>query len=139
MKNLFSKDRQQPNLLGSIDQFFQQTLNHLPRPFTQRIIPVRVEESVKAYTIIADLPGIEKNAIHLRSHYQSLMITIEEKEQVATLDEKGHTLSEQQSVSIRERSVPVPFSFSEADIHAHYANGQLTITIKKNEKPISID
>lgn len=32
MKNLFSKDRQQPNLLGSIDQFFQQTLNHLPRP-----------------------------------------------------------------------------------------------------------
>ncbi|AIC94713.1 MULTISPECIES: Hsp20/alpha crystallin family protein [Shouchella] len=139
MKNLFSRDRQQPNLLGSIDQFFQHTLSHLPRSFTEKIIPVKIEESAGTFTIIADLPGIEKKAIHLRSHYQSLMITIEEKEQMATLDEKGQTLSEQQSVSIRERSVPIPFSFSETDIHAHYTNGQLIITIKKNEKPILID
>ncbi|UTR04652.1 Hsp20/alpha crystallin family protein [Alkalihalobacillus sp. LMS6] len=139
MKNPFSKESGQVNLLGSIDHFFQQTFKHLPRAFSQAIIPVRVDETKESLIITADLPGIDKQAIHLRCRYQSLVLTVEQTDQLSTLDESGQTVSEQQSISIREREIPVPFLFSEEDIRAHYANGQLTVTIENKQKQIFID
>ncbi|GAF13886.1 heat shock protein class I [Bacillus sp. JCM 19046] len=132
------KDNRNPNFMNSLDQFFQQTFRQLPNQFWSQSIPVHVDEQRQQFVITADLPGVQKQQIELLTRYQSLIIRVDQHTEQTTIDEDTTAVSKQRSSSHRERRIPVPFSFSDDDIHAQFENGQLIVTIADKRKAIPI-
>lgn len=115
------------DVMRSIDDFFHQTYRRFQAPplFAQSIA-VRTQESLEAFIIFAELPGVDKQLIHLEALPHALAIRVMSSE------------SSEQSVE-KERLVSIPFVYGEKDIKANYKDGLLRITIHRHRQSISID
>ncbi|MCM2674624.1 Hsp20 family protein [Alkalicoccobacillus plakortidis] len=115
------------DVMRSIDDFFHQTYRRFQSPplFAQSI-SIRTSDSTDAYTIHAELPGVDKQLIRLEALPHALAIRVLSNESSEQLVEK-------------ERLVSIPFVYSDKDIKASYQNGLLSITITRHRQNINID
>ena len=111
----------------------------------QNIMKTDVKELDNAYEVMVDLPGFNKEDIHLELNDGNLTISA-----VKSLDKenesKGNYIRRERVVGNMQRSFYVGENLTEEDIHAKYENGILTLDIPKKEvkkipekKYISID
>ena len=98
---------------------------------SNRIPPVDVYETDKAYVIEAEVAGYDQDKITLNvdKHILTLSCNVEEKKG----DKKSVIVSEIYTPSF-ERSFSLPDGVDEDKIGADYKNGILTITIPKTPK-----
>lgn len=128
------------DILRSIDDFFQQTYQHLQdHPLFDPPIPVRVIEQSDLFIIEAELPGVDKKQIQLDIYRQSVRIRVNHSEHVQVNNEKNEMIEKHDSMQIRERIIPIPFSIKEQDVKATYRNGLLKIKIPNKRQHIQID
>ncbi|WP_191566379.1 Hsp20/alpha crystallin family protein [Metabacillus idriensis] len=118
MINDFFTSRPKNTLLGSIDDYFKQS-------FAPSGFPVWTDETDTGFIVKAELPGVEKENIHLEIMGEELIITVK--------SDKKETRSGKQSI-------PIPPSFLKRNLKANYRNGVLKITIpRKPSTKIDID
>lgn len=90
-----------------------------------------ISEDATHYLMKFDLPGVQKENIHIEAHNDLLTVTAERKEE-KTLNENKRHLSEV-FYGTYSRSFQLPHPVSEKSIEAKFENGVLSIKVPKTE------
>ena len=127
-----------PSIFGSnlfddfMDFFFFYIDKELYGKRAQNIMKTDVKELDDAYEVMVDLPGFNKEDIHLELNDGNLTISA-----VKSLDKenesKGNYIRRERVVGNMQRSFYVGEALTEEDIRAKYENGILTLIIPKKE------
>jgi HSP20 family protein len=98
-----------------------------------------IEETEDAYVLRMDLPGINKNDIHLSIEKNVLTIRGERKHEGSEKNENYHAM--ERFYGKFQRSFVLPSSVDDNSVNAEYKDGVLTVTLKKKEeaKPKAIE
>lgn len=113
-----------------LDSFFDEAFGRgVPAQFTPRM---DVSETRDAYEISVELPGLNKNDIHISMEDHLLTIRGERKEEKEQNNKRYHRLERRYGAF--ERSLPLPQNVKEKEIEANYENGILHVTVPKTEK-----
>lgn len=103
------------------------------RPFLQNI-PIDIKDTGKAYEIIADIPGVTKDATKVEVDEGILTITAERSTYQKVGDDKDETtgyLRVERSQGMTKRSITLPSDADEQKIQATFDNGVLTVKVQK--------
>ena len=87
-----------------------------------------VTEKDSHYLVSFDIPGVDKEDIHIELFDKMLKVSGERKQ-----EQSEHYYSEK-NYGHFERMISMPTDFNGGDIQAHYDNGVLTIAIPKKEQ-----
>ena len=127
-----------PSIFGSnlfddfMDFSFPDINKELYGKRAQNIMKTDVKELDDAYEVMVDLPGFNKEDIHLELNDGNLTISA-----VKSLDKenesKGNYIRRERVVGNMQRSFYVGEALTEEDIRAKYENGILTLIIPKKE------
>ena len=138
---------------GLIDQLFNATFpwkvlksfapdQTLENP--QALLPtVDITSDAKAYTVHAELPGVDKKDVKLEVHDHLLTLTGEKKEEKTSEDEKKAWHLSERCFGSFTRSLQLPEDADIEKITAQHKDGVLTITVPRktaleNKKVIEI-
>ena len=127
-----------PSIFGSnlFDDFMDFSFPDIDKELygkrAQNIMKTDVKELDDAYEVMVDLPGFDKEDIHLELNDGNLTISA-----VKSLDKenesKGNYIRRERVVGNMQRSFYVGEALTEEDIRAKYENGILTLIIPKKE------
>ncbi|HIU78145.1 MAG TPA: Hsp20/alpha crystallin family protein [Candidatus Avilachnospira avicola] len=127
-----------PSIFGSnlFDDFMDFSFPDIDKELygkrAQKIMKTDVKELDDAYEVMVDLPGFNKEDIHLELNDGNLTISA-----VKSLDKenesKGNYIRRERVVGNMQRSFYVGEALTEEDIRAKYENGILTLIIPKKE------
>lgn len=120
------QDRPFRNLLDSIDELFQHTY------FKPRF-KVKVQEEDDKYIVYAQLPGVQKNQIHIHTMINRLTITVNQSEVETIENDKTKTVQNKQSYSQVSRTIPFFHPVVEKQTKATYRDGLLTVIVPKRK------
>ncbi|MDD5848602.1 MAG: Hsp20/alpha crystallin family protein [Firmicutes bacterium] len=99
-----------------------------------------IVEKDNAYELKTDLPGFEKDDIHVDLKDHVLTIRASHKADTQEKDEKsGRVLRRERSSANYERSFRVDEEIKPEDIQAKYENGVLSLTLPKKEVEAKAD
>ena len=103
-----------------------------------RVGALDLRETKDAYILIADIPGFESKDVLISIEGRKLNIQTQRREKVDPTD--GKLLFKERRLRALNRSVILPKTVNEADIHASVGEGILTVTLPKkaNETPRQI-
>lgn len=125
-----SLSRQNPFELDSIfDHFFSPSTASAPGFFNPR---VDIKDKGDQFIIAAELPGVEKNDIHLELHNGLLTLSAEVKQDDKE-EKEGRVIRQERRYGKFQRSFTVGDAVHQDDIRASFENGVLTITAPKVE------
>lgn len=124
---------------GLFDDFFRDVApGFYVRPLhgdglpTPSQIKVDVTESDRAYTVRAEVPGVNKEDIHVSVDGSVVTLSAEIKqEDVQTKDDK--TLRSERYFGAVSRSFQLPQDIDQSESRAKYENGVLTLTLPKKK------
>ena len=98
-----------------------------------QLMKTDVLETDQDYTLLIDLPGIEKDNVSAELKEGYLNITASASQQDDSQDENGRYLRRERFSGTYTRSFYVGDAVTEADIKAKFENGVLKLTIPKKE------
>ncbi|MFX0546753.1 Hsp20/alpha crystallin family protein [Roseovarius sp. S1116L3] len=88
-------------------------------------------ETEKGYTITAEIPGMDPEAVHVKTSNGALVISGEKTEERKEED-ASHHLSERRWGSF-QRSIRLPENADHDKIDAHFSKGVLTVQVPKSK------
>lgn len=93
-------------------------------------IRIDVSETEAAYTVVADIPGVRKEDIHVEIEGAQVMITVEtKKEPVAPVE--GRVIRTERMFGFASRVFSLGFEIDRSKAVAKYVDGVLTLTLPK--------
>ncbi|MGQ9724907.1 MAG: Hsp20/alpha crystallin family protein, partial [Tepidimonas sp.] len=107
--------------------FFIRPLHGDPLP---QQIKVDIAESDQAYTLSAELPGVNKDAIHVTVENNVVTLSAEVRQEDVKREGEKVLHSERYYGAI-SRSFALPGDVDETNASARYENGVLTLTLPK--------
>jgi HSP20 family protein len=113
------------------DAFFGKTFSENPRELLP-YPPVLVEERASEFLVHVELPGVQKEDIHLSVTEDSLIVSGEKRMQETGPDTTFHQI--EISYGRFERSIPLPSEVLPERTKATFRDGVLTVRIPKSEK-----
>jgi len=129
------------NWLNDFENFFDSAWNKNATNELNRISPlVDIVEEENQYDIKVELPGVDKKDVKLHIENDVLSISGEKKLE-AKKEKDGRYRYFERSFGSFERSFRLPENIDANSVDAHYANGVLSITLKKKpeSKPRQIE
>lgn len=118
------------------DNFFRNAMTNIHLPVasvTDMAVKINISETDKAYTISADLPGLEKKDVVLTVNDGVLTLSGEKQQEV---EEEGKTFHRiERHYGRFNRSLQLPADASADDISATMKNGVLTVIVSKIAAP----
>jgi HSP20 family protein len=130
------------------DELFREpSPGFLVRPLHGDALPERirldVKESPEAYTVLAEMPGVAKDDIHVDIEGGLVTLRAEVKQHDAQREGERVVRSERYYGSVA-RSIQLPVDIDEAGAAAKYDNGVLTLSLPKRrsqpgQKRVRID
>jgi len=127
-RNLVSRPKE-------IDRFFNNFNLNLEESDTVWTPRVDVSENEKEYTIVAELPGLKKEDIHVNVENGYLKILGEKKSEEKTEGKNYHQI--ERKYGKFERSFRLPKLVKSGEIKAKYENGVLMLSIPKSEQTVA--
>jgi HSP20 family protein len=118
------------SLFNMMDDFFNDAWP-VSRTLMHDTFKVDVQESDSAYTIEAEMPGIQKEEINLSLNDDRLTISVERKEN--TEENKENYVHRERRYSSMQRSIYLADAFDEG-INASLSDGVLKVVIQKRAK-----
>jgi len=124
--NQFFQEKPVKNFLQSMDEFFS-------NPFPNVSFPVSVKETENEHVITAELPGVNKEQIHIdimdnRITMSGTHLEIDQEEK-----KKQQINHKSQTDKQSARTKTLPYPDDEKKVKAVYQNGLLTNTDKKQK------
>ena len=127
--NDFFHEKPIKGFLQSIDEFFNS-------PFPNGGFPVEVMETGNDYLIIAELPGVKREQIHLSIFNNYLTISVNNNEIETKEDTNNHIFQRRVSRQHTARSISLPHPINEKLVKASYRDGLLKIRIPQEKGKI---
>ena len=95
---------------------------------------VDIAESERSYTITAEMPGVDKDKLHVTLDKGTLTIegSVEDE---SSQEEKGQVIRRERRYGRYSRSFHVGEGVTEADISASFDNGVLKLEVPKKDAP----
>jgi HSP20 family protein len=93
-------------------------------------MPIDVRENEQAYTVEADLPGVEKKDIQVS--VQDNAITVRAESRRSSEQTVGNCLRQERYEGQISRTFTLPGPVDQAKASAHYEKGVLTLTLPKS-------
>lgn len=109
--------------------FYVKPLHGDPLPAPEKI-KVDVKESEKTYTVLAEVPGVAKDDIHVSLDGNVVTLRAEVKQHDAQAQDEKVLRSERYYGAV-SRSFQLPMEIDQAQARAKYDNGVLTLTLPK--------
>jgi HSP20 family protein len=113
---------------GLFDEFLRPALvwenNAAPQ------IRVDVKETPEAYTVLAELPGVKKDAIHVEIEGNEVTVSAETRREAAA-KEHEKWLRTERFFGKTARRFALPQEIDEAKANARFADGVLELTLPK--------
>ena len=102
----------------------------------QQVNPFRtdISETADGYKLEADLPGFQKEDIHIDIDDDILSIRAEHKDSKDEKDDKGRYIRQERWSGSCSRSFYVGDAVKPEDVHATFENGILQIALPKQEQ-----
>ncbi|MCX7692858.1 Hsp20/alpha crystallin family protein [Tepidimonas taiwanensis] len=124
-----------PRRMSLFDEFFRDLApGFYIRPLHGEPLPQQIKldvsESDNAYTIAAELPGVNKDAIHVTVENNVVTISAEVKQEDTKRDGDKVLHSERYFGAV-SRTLALPGDVDEAQASAKFENGVLTLTLPK--------
>ena len=128
-----------PRRMSLFDEFFRDLApGFYIRPLHGEPLPQQIKldvsESDNAYTIAAELPGVNKDAIHVTVENNVVTISAEVKQEDTKRDGDKVLHSERYFGAV-SRTLALPGDVDEAQASAKFENGVLTLTLPKKVAP----
>ena len=122
---------------SEIDRLFDGFLGRrrgeaVPSPFGGTWPSVDVHEAESAYTVEAEIPGLEAKDVELKLADNALTLSGEKKQETKK-EENGRSYSER-SYGRFQRTIPFDTEVDADKVTAAFKNGVLTVTLPKNPK-----
>lgn len=134
--NGFLNEKPVRGFLQSIDEFFKAPFP----PGTSGTIPLKTIENADETIVIAELPGIKKEQIHLDILGNHLTISVENRRIDTEKDDINHVYQQKQFFQQSSRTISLPRPINEKKVKASYRDGLLQIRILHEKgKTISIE
>ena len=89
-----------------------------------------INENDKDYSLKIDVPGVDKNNIHLNYQDGILSVNINQEHSNEQKDENGKVIASERSHGVMSRSYQLP-GVDRENISAHIDNGVLNVTLPK--------
>ena len=134
---MFALSRMSP---GFVDHFFDDF--NVGRPRDQNMIwspKIDVSETVDAYVVSAEIPGISPEAIEATIEGRILIIKGEKQREIRKTDENGRERLMERSYGSFCRRIQLPEAVDPEGVTANSQHGVVTITIPKLQKPRRIE
>ncbi len=96
-------------------------------------IKIDVKNNAKSFTVHAEMPGLNKEDIHVTIDGNIVTIQAEVKQHDAESDEDGKVLHSERYFGSIQRSFALPSAASETKVKAKYENGILTLNVPKKD------
>jgi HSP20 family protein len=113
------------------DELFPSALQRKRDSSNGHFMPsVDIEDHESSIVIKADLPGMNKEDVHVSLHDGVLSIAAEHREETSE-EKEGRFIRRERRVGRYARSFTVAKSITENDINGTFADGVLTLTIPK--------
>ncbi|HBE68657.1 MAG TPA: hypothetical protein DDW52_10970 [Planctomycetaceae bacterium] len=110
------------------DSLLGRTVGSVLRGADQKISPpVDVVDFEDKYVVVADLPGVDAEAVSVEVHENNLLLGGQRNEK----DSTGESLRSERPTGQFRRQIPLPGEFNVDAIEADYSNGVLTVTLPK--------
>lgn len=93
---------------------------------------LEIAETGQAYTVTAELPGLEQKDVELTLRDNALILSGEKKQE--RKEENGGMRYTERSFGRFERVVPLDAEIDADQVDARFKNGVLTVTLPKNPK-----
>ena len=97
----------------------------------QNMMKTDVKETDEGYEVDVDLPGFQKDEIHLELTNGYLTISAEKTLEKDNENKKGKMLRQERYAGVMQRSFYVGENITEQDVKAAYTNGVLHLEIPK--------
>ncbi len=111
--------------------FFVKPLHGEPLPSPGQI-RIDVKENGNAYTVLAEIPGVKKEDIHVTIEGGMVMVRAEVKQEDAQSRDDKVLRSERYFGSV-SRGISLPQDVDQSQAKARYDNGVLTLTLPKKQ------
>lgn len=131
MGSLVSRSHWFDNLFKELSPgFFIKPMDMEPLSVLEHI-RMDLQESDKAYTLCADLPGVHKEDIHVT--LGANLVTLSAEVRHAEKTSSGNMVRSERHHGSMQRSISLACEIDKAKASAHYENGVLTLTLPKQE------
>lgn len=114
------------------DDFFKSDFGRAPASEMQLRPALDVSESEDAITVSIELPGLDKDAVHVAIEDGVLSVTGEKKASEERKTDSFHVVERRYGSFSRSLTLPTTVNADEAD--ASFDNGVLTIRLPKHEQ-----
>ncbi|AKS38630.1 heat-shock protein Hsp20 [Anoxybacillus gonensis] len=133
MLDSFFDDRSLKKLLYTLDEYVHRT-------FSPIYIPIDVRETKEQYIIIAHLPNVKRENVHLQFIDDTrLLLSVVYDEQTETIDDEKKMIHRQRTYERATKSIFLPYPVRESDIQASFQDGKLIIRLPQKKTFIPIE
>lgn len=115
----------------TIDRFFNTAWSNTGVTRNGILLALDLHETDKAYTLVANLPGVDAENIDISVHENVLSITAEIKQEAENEDDK--VLVRERAYGRFSRQLTLPRDINVDAIETSFENGVLTLTLPKAE------
>ncbi len=123
-------------LLGRLDSIWDMDDRFMMRPMLRRGVQLEpqikmdIKEADGKYLVNADIPGVEKDDIHVSVDGNRVSISAEVRQE-KDIKEGERVIRSERSYGMAARSFSLADEVDESKVHAKYANGVLELTLPK--------
>lgn len=127
--------RRNDSMMNLLDQMERSFWKDTGSSFSS--FPTDIKDEGDHFSLSAELPGFNKEDIHLSLHDGVLTISAQHEENKEEKDEKGNYLCRERHYGSYQRSFSVS-GIQEEHISAKYENGVLHLTLPKEEPQVPV-
>ena len=97
----------------------------------ERVPAAEVRETADSYTVVLELPGVEKDSIDVKASERTLVVTAERRAPQAQDPDGQAPLMSEFRYGTWSRSFRFPVAIAREQLEAHYRDGLLSVSAPK--------
>jgi HSP20 family protein len=121
--------REMAVLQNAMDRLFDETWGGSRPTVAGNTMPIDVHESAEAYTVVANMPGLNADQLNINWHDNKLTISVEIE--APTAPEATRVLLQERAFGKFARTLTLPLAVDADKVTAEYVNGVLTLILPK--------
>lgn len=121
--------REMAVLQNAMDRLFDETWGGMRPTTAGNTMPIDVHETADAYTVVANMPGLDADQLNINWHDNKLTISVELP--APQIPENTKVLLQERAFGKFARTLTLPLAVDADNVSAEYVNGVLKLILPK--------